>query len=100
MERRAAVAGGGNLVAPVQRVTDFMAGVTSAETVTSADGETAAKLLPTSSYRLGVKEAPLHELYPPAVTAALRAALLQFDARMPGFISDAGLLHGECLLRA
>jgi uncharacterized FAD-dependent dehydrogenase len=93
MERRAAVAGGGNLVAPVQRVTDFMAGVTSAD-VTSAD-ETAAKPLPTSSYRLGVKEAPLHELYPAAVTAALRAALLQFDARMPGFISDAGLLHGE-----
>lgn len=33
IERRAAVMGGGNLVVPVQRATDFMAGV-----ATAADG--------------------------------------------------------------
>jgi uncharacterized FAD-dependent dehydrogenase len=81
MERAAAVAGGGSLVAPAQRVPDFLAGATSAT-------------LQASSYRLGVRSAPLHELYPPAVTAALRAALLRFDARLPGYASEHGLLHG------
>lgn len=59
MEREAAVRGGGCLVAPVQRVTDFLAGQLSTGT------------LPSSSYRLGVKSAPLHHLYPPFVSAAL-----------------------------
>lgn len=44
--------------------------------------------------RLGVKSAALHDIYSPAVTQALRSALLQFDKKLPGFISDAGLLHG------
>lgn len=38
-------------VVPVQRVTDFMAGVASADTS-----------LPSSSYRLGVRAGPLHEV--------------------------------------
>jgi uncharacterized FAD-dependent dehydrogenase len=85
MERRAAQMGGGGLVAPVQRVTDFL----------SAPAAAAAAPLPTSSYRLGVREAPLDALYPAHVTAALRAALGAFEARLPGFAtSDAGLLHG------
>jgi uncharacterized FAD-dependent dehydrogenase len=75
MERRAAVMGGGDLVAPVQRVTDFLAGVISQEP------------LPSSSYRLGVKSAPLHELYPTFITDALREAIRKFDRSMPGFIT-------------
>jgi uncharacterized FAD-dependent dehydrogenase len=81
MERAAAQAGGGGLVAPVQRCDDFLAG-------------TATSTLQESSYRLGVRAAPLHELYPPPVTAALRAALARFDSRLPGYASAAGLLHG------
>ncbi|KAK9829431.1 hypothetical protein WJX72_005837 [[Myrmecia] bisecta] len=81
-EREAARRGGGCFVAPVQRVTDFMA------------GETSQGTLPSSSYRLGVKSAPLHDLYSPAITEALRKALLQFERRLPGFLSDVGLLHG------
>ena len=75
MERRAAMMGGGNLVAPAQRVTDFLDGVLSQDP------------LPSSSYRLGVKSAPLHELYPPFVTNALRDAIHKFNRTMPGFIS-------------
>ena len=107
MERRAAVMGGGSFVAPVQRVTDFLAYSSSMrkdiintndddyclsstpgrESVSTATPSSAIQ----SSYRLGVKEAPLHELYPPFVTNALHAAILDFDRKMPGFISP-GLL--------
>eukprot|EP00903_Cladosiphon_okamuranus_P021523 g19786.t1 len=83
MERRAAEMGGGNLVVPVQRVTDFIAG---------SAGLDAG--LPSSSYRLGVRAGPLHEVYPSYVTEGLREALIAFDARMPGFVCDEALLHG------
>ncbi|CBJ28922.1 Hypothetical protein in ptb 5\'region (ORF1) [Ectocarpus siliculosus] len=83
MERRAAEMGGGNLVVPVQRVTDFMAGSSGRD----AD-------LPSSSYRLGVRAGPLHELYPSYVTEGLREALEAFERRMPGFVCDEALLHG------
>jgi uncharacterized FAD-dependent dehydrogenase len=81
MEGRAAIMGGGNLPVPVQRVADFIAGTTS-ETV------------PSSSYRLGIKSSPCHEIYPPSLTNAIRDALGNyFDKQMPGFVSDEGLLH-------
>lgn len=41
-----------------------------------------------------MRSGPLHELYSPAITAALRKALRRFDRSLPGFISEAGLLHG------
>lgn len=56
-ERKAALAGGGNLVAPVQRVTDFLRG-----TVHTSQAPI------TSSYRMGVKEAACHEIYPAFIT--------------------------------
>eukprot|EP00898_Chlorokybus_atmophyticus_P003394 jgi/Chlat1/4055/Chrsp26S04108 len=83
IEREAAIRGGGKFVAPVQRVTDFMDGIVSG-------GE-----LPSSSYRLGVKEDALHTLYPADITEALREALRRFERAMPGYVSGgAGLLHG------
>ena len=42
----------------------------------------------------GVRPAPLHELYPPAVTEALREALRRWGRTMPGFASEDALLHG------
>jgi uncharacterized FAD-dependent dehydrogenase len=81
MERRASKMGGGNLTVPVQRLTDFMAGQASSSA-------------PPSSYRLGVKPAACHEIYPPAVTNALRDAVSNhFEQRMPGFLSEDALLH-------
>ncbi|EEC44331.1 predicted protein, partial [Phaeodactylum tricornutum CCAP 1055/1] len=81
MERKAATMGGGNLTVPVQRLTDFVAGIPS----TTA---------PSSSYRLGVRPAACHELYPAPLTTALRHAVMeQFERQMPGFVSEEGLLH-------
>lgn len=84
-EREAAGRGGGadGLVAPVQRATDFLAGAVSPDAG-----------LPKSSYRLGVRSAPLHDLYAPVLSAALATALAQFESRLPGFVCEGALLHG------
>ena len=72
----------GWLTVPVQRVTDFLEGRIS-------------ETIPSSSYRLGVQSAPCHELYPPALTTALRHALVDyFNHTLPGFVCDEALLHG------
>ncbi len=83
MERKAAEMGGGtNLTVPVQRVTDFIKGQVS-------------ETIPSSSYRLGVRSAPCHQIYPSAITEALRDALVNhFDAQMPGYVHPDALLHG------
>lgn len=81
MERRASEMGGGNLTVPVQRLTDFVEGKAS----TSA---------PSSSYRLGVKPAACHEIYPDQIVNSLRDAVVNyFDKKMPGFLCDDALLH-------
>lgn len=81
MERKAAIMGGGNFTVPVQRLTDFMNDVAS----TSA---------PSSSYRLGIKPSPCHEIYPKPMVKALQDAVKnQFDQQMPGFLCDDALLH-------
>ncbi|KAJ0701627.1 putative FAD dependent protein [Helianthus annuus] len=81
-EQRAATMGGGNFVVPVQTVKDFMHNKLSATTI------------PSSSYRLGVKAANLHELFPVHITEALQHSISTFDQELPGFISDNALLHG------
>ncbi|KAL3914595.1 MAG: hypothetical protein SGILL_006043, partial [Bacillariaceae sp.] len=81
MERRASKLGGGNLTVPVQRMTDF------------CDGKVSTTI-PSSSYRLGVKSAPCHEIYPDEITTALRDALTNhFQKNMPGYYHPDGLLH-------
>jgi uncharacterized FAD-dependent dehydrogenase len=81
MERRAARLGGGNLTVPVQRVTDFVNGVVS-------------ETIPSSSYRLGVRSAACHEIYPEPITTALCDALKNhFAQQMPSYFSSDGLLH-------
>ena len=82
IEREAAVMGGGGLVVPVQTAEDFLN-----ETVSDV------ATLPSSSYRLGVKTAPLHELYPPAVTQAIRESLFRFNKQLPGFAGPQALIH-------
>ncbi|XP_018463836.1 uncharacterized protein LOC108835023 isoform X2 [Raphanus sativus] len=81
-ERRAAIMGGGNFTVPVQRVTDFL------------ESKLSETPLPSSSYRLGVKSANLHELFPAHITDSLRQSLSMFEKELPGFISEEALLHG------
>ena len=81
MERRAYKLGGGNLTVPVQRMTDFC-------------DKKISSTIPSSSYRLGVKSAACHEIYPEAITNALRDALTNhFQKQMPGYYHPDGLLH-------
>ncbi|XP_057509739.1 uncharacterized protein LOC130792260 isoform X2 [Actinidia eriantha] len=81
-ERRAATMGGGNFVVPVQTVTDFL------------ENKLSGASVPPSSYRMGVKNASLHDLFPSYITEALQNSISMFDKELPGFISSNALLHG------
>ncbi|KAH7671826.1 FAD-binding domain-containing protein [Dioscorea alata] len=81
-EKQAALMGGGSFVVPAQTVTDFL------------DNKLSVTSLPPSSYRLGVKAANLHNLYPASITQALQHSISMFDKELPGFISKDALLHG------
>ena len=83
IERAAAAAGGGRLVAPAQSAAAFLAGVL------DPPGS-----LPACSYRPGVRPARLDLIYPAAVTSALREGLLSFERRMRGYVSRGALLIG------
>lgn len=84
MEIRAAELGGGDLVCPVQSLTDFI-----------ERKPTTTKNI-SSSYRLGVREGtPVHDIYPKQMMDALSDALItQFDQKtMPGYLCKEGILH-------
>ena len=82
IEARAAAMAGTPLTAPAQRVSDFLAGRPSAT-------------LPATSYRLGVAPAPLHELYPPHLTAALQHAVsCDFTRKLKTFVHEDAVLIG------
>ncbi|CAJ1939982.1 unnamed protein product [Sphenostylis stenocarpa] len=81
-EQRAAMMGGGNFIVPVQTVKDFL------------ENKLSVTSVPPSSYRLGVKAANLHQLFPIHITEALKHSLVTFDKELPGFICNEALLHG------
>ncbi|WP_353181349.1 FAD-dependent protein [Parapedobacter lycopersici] len=81
VEHRAFEAGGGNLVAPAQRMVDFVAGKLSAT-------------LPENSYKPGTKSAPLAEVLPAFVHDALRQALPLFGKKIKGYYTNEALLVG------
>jgi uncharacterized FAD-dependent dehydrogenase len=81
LEHAAFVAGGGGLVAPAQRLVDFV------------DGR-ASRDVPRGSYRPGVRAAELHALLPPAVAGRLRAGLRAFGRTMRGFLTNDAVVVG------
>lgn len=81
LEVSASRAGGGMQQAPAQTVADFLAGRNTA-------------FLPKTSYFPGITSAPLHELLPPFISERMRDGLLEFGAKMPGFIRDQANLIG------
>ena len=81
LERRAAALGGGAQVAPAQRLTDFIAGRSS-------------PTLPRSSYRPGIRSAPLHEELPGFLAERLRAALRRFGKTMRGYDTSEAVAVG------
>ncbi|MDE0881253.1 MAG: FAD-dependent monooxygenase [Myxococcota bacterium] len=83
IEAAAYRAGGGDFVAPAQRITDLVAGRVSDD-------------LPDCSYQRGLKSADLSQVFPPQVHAALAAALPRFERQIPGYFTrDAVLLAAE-----
>eukprot|EP00250_Pteridium_aquilinum_P021759 c25213_g1_i1 orf=91-2202(+) len=81
LEKEAAIMGGGDMVVPVQTVPDFL------------NNHLSGSVLPSSSYRLGVKEAALHRLFSSRLTQMFKQALVNFNKQIPGFIDRRALLH-------
>lgn len=82
-EQKAYQAGGGSLVAPAQRLADFVNNKLSAT-------------LPDCSYLPGIKSVPLKEVLPQEVAIALKAAVRTFGNKMKGyFTNDAVMVATE-----
>lgn len=81
LERAGWELGGGGFAAPGQRVVDFLA------------GRVSESLGPTS-YPLAVRSAPLERVLPDGAAEALRAALRDFERRIPGYTGEQAMLVG------
>jgi len=79
LERRAFLAGGSDFRAPAQSLLAFLG---------AGQGHIH------SSYRPGVRESDLAQLFPTAVSATLREGIRDFEKRMRGFISAEATLIG------
>lgn len=73
--------GGGNQVAPAQRLDDFVSGKSSRQT------------LPTS-YHPGLRESDMHAWMPKFIAKALRGGFKLFDQKMRGFITGEAQIIG------
>ena len=81
IEHSAYQAGGGSLVAPAQRMVDFVEGKLSAN-------------LPANSYLPGCKSANLNEVLPDFIYKKLQKALPVFGQKMKGYFTNEALLVG------
>ena len=81
IERIAFKAGGGNLVAPRQRMVDFVNGKLSTD-------------LPKNSYLPGTKSTQLNEVLPKWINERLRKALPVFGQKMKGYYTNEAILVG------
>ncbi|MES2830274.1 MAG: NAD(P)/FAD-dependent oxidoreductase [Bacteroidota bacterium] len=81
VEKTAFKYGGGNLVAPGQRMIDFVEGRFSND-------------LPKNSYLPGTKSAMLKEILPDFVASALKDALPFFGKKMKGYFTNEAILVG------
>jgi uncharacterized FAD-dependent dehydrogenase len=81
IEQIAFAAGGGNLVAPAQRMVDFVNGRVSAD-------------LPKNSYLPGTKSVALTEVLPGWIANRLKKALPAFGQKMKGYYTNEAILVG------
>ena len=79
VEQRSYEAGGGNLVAPAQRMADFVNG-------------TASSSLPVCSYIPGVRGVALSEVLPAEVGMALKKGVVDFGKKMKGYFTNEAIL--------
>lgn len=84
IEREAFLRGGPELCAPAVRATDFV-------------GYKISSSLPPTSYQPGIKSADIHAVLNASglpLAQRLREALLVFNRKMPGYLSEEGVLVG------
>jgi len=81
LEKKAYELGGGGFAAPIQSVRDFL---------DNKQGEAS----PSSSVRPEGQQANLQALFDPATNECFKRALLDFDAKMPGFAGEQAVLVG------
>lgn len=81
IEKLAFDAGGGNQVAPAQRMLDFINNKVSTD-------------LPVNSYIPGVKSADLREVLPGFISRRLQKALPAFGRKMKGYLTNEAILVG------
>lgn len=74
------VAGGKNQFVPAQRLKDFVDNIKS-------------ESLPKSSYRPGIVSVNLNEILPASIADKLRKAFLDFDKKMPGYLTNDAVIH-------
>ena len=79
VEQKAFVAGGGALVAPAQRMVDFL-------------NNKHSTTLPDCSYLPGITSASLYDILPGEVSAALRQALGTFGKKMRGYYTNEAVM--------
>jgi len=81
LEQAAFANGGGGVVAPAQRMADFVNNLPSSG-------------LPACSYPPGVVASPLHQWLPDPLRRRLRAAFKAFDRKMKGFLTNDAVVVG------
>ena len=81
VEQKAFNAGGGKMVAPAQRMTDFVSGTTSSS-------------LPSCSYIPGIQSAPLKEVLPLFILKPLQRAFVEFGKKMKGYYTQEAVVVG------
>jgi uncharacterized FAD-dependent dehydrogenase len=79
IEQKAFIAGGGNLVAPAQRLVDFSKNIVSSS-------------LPDCSYVPGIQAADLSNVLPAFVHQSLKTALREFAKKMKGYYTNEAVL--------
>ncbi|MDO5715256.1 MAG: FAD-dependent oxidoreductase [Tissierellia bacterium] len=83
IEQKAYQMGGGNYMAPIQKIGDFLE---------NKNSSYLGGVQPT--YRPGTVFAPLHEIYPPKITENLQKGLLHMNRKLKGFAMEDGILTG------
>ena len=84
LEQAAGIAGGGALCAPAVRATDFVA-------------QKISSTLPNTSYQPGLQSADLYAILGTTgldIAPRLRLAILKFNQKMPGYLSEEAVLVG------
>ncbi|QNL50685.1 FAD-dependent oxidoreductase [Olivibacter sp. SDN3] len=81
IEHKAYLLGGGKMVAPAQRMVDFVQGRLSQD-------------LPLNSYKPGLQPAQLNEVLPEFISEALKKALPLFGKKMSGYYTNDAVLVG------